>query len=141
MHGNVTEPETLVLTAEDYRDFDERNAYLAAKLLTIFVAHPVIFLGYSLSDRNVTSILKAVTACLTSRNIGHLANRLIAVEWAAQLPGPEMAPSMLVFDRTPIPITLIRTGDFRPVFRVLAALDRPSRPRCSVPCAITSTSW
>ncbi|MCZ0984380.1 SIR2 family protein [Streptomyces diastatochromogenes] len=125
IHGNVTEPDSLVLTAEDYERFDERNAYLAAKLLTIFVEHPVIFLGYSLSDRNVTSILKAITACLTSRNIGHLANRLIAVEWHPQTEEPQMAPSTLVFDQALVPITLIRAGDFRPVFRALAALDRP----------------
>ncbi|MER5984321.1 SIR2 family protein [Streptomyces sp. NPDC001787] len=125
IHGNTDQPESLVLTAEDYRRFEERNAYLAAKLLTIFVEHPVIFLGYSLSDRNVHSILSAITACLTSSNIGHLANRLIVVEWDPAATEPHMGPSTLVFDQTLVPITLIRAADFRTVFEVLAGLERP----------------
>ncbi|GGV52412.1 hypothetical protein GCM10010245_82520 [Streptomyces spectabilis] len=125
IHGNTDHPESLVLTAEDYQRFEDRNAYLAAKLLTIFVEHPVIFLGYSLSDRNVHSILAAITACLTSSNIGHLANRLIVVEWDPAATNQRMGPSTLVFDQAMVPITLIRAGDFRPVFEALASLKRP----------------
>ena len=69
IHGSVADPESLVLTAADYQRFEERNTYLAAKLMTIFVEHPVIFLGYSLSDRNVHSILRSIAKCLTSDNI------------------------------------------------------------------------
>jgi hypothetical protein len=81
IHGSCSRPNSLVLTDEDYTRFQERNPYLAAKLLTTFVEHPIIFLGYSLSDDNVRSVLRSIASCLTTTTIPELRNRLIFVQW------------------------------------------------------------
>lgn len=80
IHGSVTAPDSIVITAEDYKIFDDRCAYLAAKLLTIFMEYPIIFIGYSLTDQNIQKILSAITACLSTKNIDRLQNRFIFVK-------------------------------------------------------------
>jgi hypothetical protein len=80
IHGSATDPESIILTARDYERFNERNPYLAAKLLTIFVEHPVIFLGYSLSDSDVTAVLVSIAKVLTTENLSRLRDRLIFVK-------------------------------------------------------------
>lgn len=81
IHGCCAKPETIVINENDYVDFADRNAYLAAKILTIFLEHPVIFLGYSISDNNIENIMKAIVKCLSLENLAKLKERLIFIEW------------------------------------------------------------
>lgn len=72
-------PNSLVLTEEDHQTFDKQNPYFVAKLLPIFIEHPIIFLGYPLRDKNIVKLLGAIVDCLTTENTGKLQNRLIFV--------------------------------------------------------------
>ncbi|WP_259273665.1 SIR2 family protein, partial [Klebsiella pneumoniae] len=80
IHGSAHKPKSLVLTDYDYADFNLKNPYLAAKLITIFVEHPVVFLGYSLSDKNISDLLSAISVCIGSENLHQLRNNLIFVQ-------------------------------------------------------------
>jgi hypothetical protein len=123
IHGSVTEPDSLVLTEADYQRFEERNAYLAAKLMTIFVEHPVIFLGYSLSDRNIHSILRSIAGCLTENNIGELRDQLIFIEWAEGTE-PSVGPHTFMIDGFVLPVLQIKIPNFTAAFTALAELHR-----------------
>ena len=123
IHGCSTEPDSLVLTADDYKEFNDRNAYLAAKLLTIFIEHPVIFIGYSLSDLNIIRILESITACLDDSNIHKLKDRLIFLGRASG--GSEsFQESSITVNGLTIPITKIVTDDFDKVYKPLSKIKR-----------------
>lgn len=124
IHGSATAPDSLVLTASDYERFEKRNVYLAAKLMTIFVEHPVIFLGYSLSDRNVQTILSSIAGCLTPENIIKLRDQLIFVEWAADGTGPRIGEHTFMIDGLALPVVQVKVPDFADVFAVLVELRR-----------------
>lgn len=81
IHGCATKPASIVINEKDYIDFADRYAYLAAKLLTIFLEHPIIFIGYSINDKNIENILKAIVKCLSQEHLEQLKERLIFIEW------------------------------------------------------------
>ncbi len=123
IHGCSTAPNSLVLTKDDYADFNARNPYLAAKLLTVFIEHPVIFLGYSLSDPNVIGILTGIASCLKTPNLERLKDRLIFVQRAQQ--GTEQASgSVLSLDGKTLPVTVVKTDNFGCIFEALGEVKR-----------------
>lgn len=63
IHGCCNKPESIVINSRDYEKMYSTNQYLAAKLLTIFVENPIIFMGYSINDDDILSIIKSLIIC------------------------------------------------------------------------------
>ena len=57
IHGCRSEPNSIIISEADYKRFEEDHKYLSAKLLTYFVEHPLIFIGYRAEDPNIKAIL------------------------------------------------------------------------------------
>lgn len=119
IHGSMERPESLVLTESDYNQFSDRQKYLAAKLLTIFVEYPVIFMGYSIQDQNIQSILSSVAKCVGPDRIETLRQRLMFVTWE-QGATPSVGSQLMTFDGRSIPMTSIRLDDFSPIYEAMA---------------------
>lgn len=124
IHGSASDPNTLVLTDEDYEAFGDRNPYLAAKLLAIFVEHPVLFLGYSLSDSNVAELLVSVARCLTTEHLAKLQDRLIFVQWDPDVETSTLTATAISVEGFTIPVISVKVADFRDTFRALGSVDR-----------------
>lgn len=76
IHGCVSDVHSIVITETDYINFEQRALYLNAKLLTLFLEYPIIFLGYSLSDKNVKSILTSIIKMLPAEKVEELSKRV-----------------------------------------------------------------
>lgn len=124
IHGCVTKPSSLILTSDDYAEFNNRNPYLAAKLITIFVEHPIVFLGYSISDENIASILRSISLCVGSENLEKLRQNLIFVSRLKSGEKGGISNTYITIDGVQIPLVLIRTDDFSEIYKALAATKR-----------------
>lgn len=124
IHGGVTKPQSLVVTSADYKVFNDKNPYLASKLLTIFVEHPVIFLGYSLTDENIRTIIESIVDCLDRTNINKLQDRLVFVDWSPTATEPKMSDNVFMAGKSVLPIKLVQTASFEPVYTVLNELQQ-----------------
>lgn len=81
IHGCCTQPDTIVINENDYRRFIQKRSYLSAKILTMFLERPIIFIGYSITDPNIKRILASVSECLENEQLDKLKERLIFIEW------------------------------------------------------------
>jgi len=83
IHGCVSEPSSLVLTSSDYEGFKQKKQYLSAKLLTYFVEHPLLFIGYRAEDPNIKSILNDIDQMIDGKY--DLIPNIYVVEWDPNL--------------------------------------------------------
>jgi hypothetical protein len=126
IHGCISQPESLVLTSDDYEQFIQNNHYLNSKILTLFVDYPIIFIGYSLSDPNIESILKNIVDCLDNDflKIDILHNRLFFVEWQRTPCDPTIESSTYSLSSFSIPIKKMKVHGYSEIFEVLSEIPR-----------------
>jgi hypothetical protein len=132
IHGCCTQPDSIVINAKDYEAFNKRNAYLAAKLLTVFVEHPIIFLGYSISDPNVQEILKAIADCLSQESLSKLRNRFVFVEYSPEpLEEPKIQGHTISFGEGERALEMIRITlhDYLPFYSELLSRKYQYNPK------------
>lgn len=96
IHGCVTSIDEVVLTASDYKDWNNRKKYLSAKLLTYFLEHPVLILGYSAQDENVLSILRDIDEILSSD--GEVVQNIYYVIYDPELNEEVSPPTEILLD-------------------------------------------
>jgi hypothetical protein len=126
IHGCTSQPESLILTSNDYEKFIQNDHYLNSKILTLFVDYPIIFMGYSLSDPNIELILKNIVNCLDNDflNIEKLQDRLFFVEWQHYPCDPEIESSTYSLKSFSIPIKKIKVHDYKEILEVLSQIPR-----------------
>lgn len=105
IHGCISAPGTIVINEADYDRFEEDHKYLSAKLLTYFIEHPLVFIGYRANDPNIKKILSDV-------------DRMVrAVEY-------ELVPNIYILERN----ETLTAASYPPRDKVLAvAADRNIR--------------
>ncbi|XZF75591.1 SIR2 family protein [Bacillus sp. AL-1R] len=61
IHGCVTDEDNgIIITEKNYQEFNTSNKYIFYKLYSTFMENNIVFLGYSLSDPNIRSLLSEV---------------------------------------------------------------------------------
>lgn len=122
IHGCCTDFNNIVLTEEDYIKFQKDNLYVMAKLLTIFVEHPVIFIGYSLNDKYIRQIITSIADIVGVENLEKLKDKFIFISRSKS----EITKSTreIQIDSKYLSITDIKLSNYMPIFEVLSSLKR-----------------
>lgn len=89
--------------------------------MTVFVEHPIFFLGYSMSDPHILGILNAIAGCLTKDRLAELSDRLFFVEYDFAAKGDDMFKRII---GDSLPLTVVRTRDFTTIYDVLSQRKR-----------------
>lgn len=119
IHGCRSEPASIVVNEADYKRFDEEHMYLSAKLLTYFIEHPLVFIGYRANDPNIRKILADVDRMIRAQEY-ELVPNIYILEWDQSLTEKSYPPRdkvLAVTTERSIRIKSITASSFEWVFK------------------------
>lgn len=95
-------------------------------MITIFIEHPIVFMGYSISDMNIMDLLRSLVCCMDKKNLDKLRDNLIFVDW--QISDTEVfkidSHSISLNKDIVLPVTRIETNNYLRVFECLSKYER-----------------
>lgn len=118
IHGDVSDPSSLVLTKRDYDEWTDKKKYVSAKLLTYFAEHPVFILGYGLGDPNVKAILRDIGE-LVADSTGLIENVFQVIWHKDPITSPPPEQAVFDVDGQEFRTQAIHTNDLLWVFKAL----------------------
>lgn len=128
IHGCVSEPSKIIITEEDYAYFEKKYELIRAQLLSLFIHNPIIFLGYSITDRNIREILKTIFTYVDKDSVEatKIKENFLLVEY------DEGSNNTLVSDHdiqmdgfTTIRINKLKTDNYIALYKALSTLHLP----------------
>lgn len=126
LHGCVDSPRDIIITENDYERFDENSVLISAKIISMMMHSPIIFIGYSLSDINVRKIISEFTRSLDEEEIQILENRLVLVERSV---GEEGFQEEIINDRElGCKLKVIKTDNFKELFKKISKINQGIAP-------------
>lgn len=122
IHGCVTDYKEIVFTSSDYGSWTNKKKYLSAKLLTYFLEHPVVIVGYGAQDPNVLAILRDIDEILACP--GSLVSNIFYLIYDEKLSESSNPPSDMLLDLgdgSSMRVNAIHANDFSWVYKAFEA--------------------
>lgn len=128
IHGCHSDPSKLIITMQDYKDFEKKYELIRAQLLSIFIHNPVIFMGYGIGDDNIKSLLKTIFTYVesNSEDAKRIRDNFLLVEYEEGSTSHEITEHDIDLEGfATIRINKVKTDDFCEIYRSLSELNLP----------------
>ena len=126
IHGSVDLPNTIVITEEDYNNFDKNSILISSKIISTLINSPIVFIGYSLTDKNIRKIINNFTSQLDSTERKYLEDRIILIEYKK---GESTLIEETINDNDlGCELKVIKTENFKYVFDTIAKINQGIAP-------------
>lgn len=125
IHGSVKDSETICLTEKDYKNNESKLAIVNAKILSNLTESPIIFLGYSLTDENVKSLLYDYSQNMPF-GIEEAASRIGIVEYTKGKEDVQDVVSSI--PDLGIHYTEIRTDNYKHIYKEISKIEQGYSP-------------
>lgn len=130
IHGSITDAETIVITEDDYRHFEESRKLIIAKMLTLFAESPIIFMGYSMTDEDVRKIIEEFLSCLSKEQLAEIRKHFVFISYKKDEEELiEIERTIITKNGVEIPFVEIQTDNYTKIYEKLGEITPGISPK------------
>lgn len=126
VHGSIEEPNSIVITKNDYDEFNKNSILISSRIISLLIHSPIIFIGYSISDVNIREIIKDFTSSIPENEIINLEEKIILIERLED--EKELVEEIIQDNDLGCKINVIRTDNFEEVYKQLSKINQGIAP-------------
>lgn len=121
IHGDYNRPSSIIINKEDYDQYDKNSVLISAKVLSTMIYSPIIFLGYSLNDRNVRKLLSDFTSQLPKEDERKKMSRITVIEREKGL--QDIEEFMQRMDQDEFGYSVIKTDNYKKIYDEIGKIN------------------
>lgn len=129
IHGCVSDPIKIIINQDDYKSFVNRYELIRAQLLSLFIHNPIIFMGYSVSDENIKTLLRTIFSYVEPNSTldQKIRQNFLLVEYEKDSESTEVVEHDIDLEEfsSTIRINKIKTDNFSAIYEELSTLNLP----------------
>lgn len=126
IHGDIKDPQSIIISTEDYKNYDEKAILISAKILSNMIKNPILFIGYSLTDRNVKKLLSDFSSQLPKEDGRKSAERIILIQ---HKPREQTVITKQITDQQlQVTYTSVETDNYKEIYDEISTVDEGLSP-------------
>lgn len=129
IHGTSGKPESIIITAEDYEKYRKNSNVITAMITSIMCRCPIIFIGYSISDKDIHCIIYNMVSSLKQTDLDRIKGHLIQVHVDVNLKKPTWKSNMITIDGKSINLMDLNLPNLEVLFTYLNRFEPTATPQ------------
>lgn len=126
IHGDIKDPLSIVISTEDYEKYDSKAILISAKILSNMIKNPILFIGYSLTDRNVKKLLSDFSSQLPKEDGRKSAERIILLQHKQN--EPTIITKQITDQQLQVTYTSVETDNYKEIYDEISSVDEGLSP-------------
>ncbi|CAJ1187296.1 SIR2 family protein [Companilactobacillus paralimentarius] len=122
IHGSVTDTNSIVLNSSDYAQYDKNSILINAKIIASMIDAPILFLGYSLTDRNVTALLSSFSS---QTHVENDYKRITVIQYSSNI---HNLSEVMQNSTNGIKYASIETDNFEKIYEMIGKINEGLSP-------------
>lgn len=126
IHGDIKDPQSIIINTNDYEKYDSKAILISAKILSNMIKNPILFIGYSLTDRNVKKLLSDFSSQLPKEDGRKSAERIILIQHKPY--EQEVLSKQITDQQLQVTYTSVETDNYKKIYDEISNIDEGLSP-------------